>query len=307
MIWKQATSSTTARLPLLSASEQTRLSWARPVKSYAAVPEVFKGFFEPYQSAGREFPYIVLTPAYEAFIFRTTEKLICDFGRQIVILDRNGNTCAAQGYHLEGISYVEVRSVLLDSRIKIAGVTEQGAPISSTLRFNSVTDYLFTPILEKIRRAGADSGAVFQVSENEKFEKWVHLNYKFMNYARCSLLGGENVLHAVLQPEIRLRRFTFLGKTFYKTIAPTLVSILTDRELIVIREEIRQIGGGRYGGVWDYIPLTKILKLALVERDDDLLVLSIRLPEDVYLECLFQASNRFEIDQLLARFREVSG
>ena len=304
--WRQAYASTLAGLPRLSAAEQTKSSWAKSVESYAAVPNVYKDFFEPLLAEGRVFPYTVLTPAHEGFIHRATEKLICDFGREIYVLERSGNAFEAQCYPLEGISYVEVRTILLDSRIKITGVTRQGLPASSTLKFNSVTDYLFTPILERIRLAAVESKGAAQRSELEKFDPWVRLNYKFMNYAKRSLLGGEKVIQTVLQPEIRARLFTALGKTFYRTISPTHVSILTDRELIIIREEERRSGDDQYGGIWDYIPLNKIATLSLGRKDNNLLVLSIQLPESARLENIFQASAEREINQLLDRYRALT-
>ena len=222
------------------------------------------------------------------------------------VLDRNGSAFDAQCYPIHGISCVEVRTVLLDSRLQISGVTGQGQPASSTLRFNSVTDYLFTPILEHMRPGAVDPGAIVQKSELEKFDGWVRLNYKFMNYARRSLLGGEIVLQAVLQPEIRARRLTVLGKTFYKTIAPALACILTDRELIVIRDDTRQSGGNRYGGVWDYIPLDKIAALSWNETDSRLPGLSIQMAGGAQLELQFQPTAKQEFEGLVGRFREAT-
>jgi len=291
-------------LPRLSATEQTKLSWAKAVKSYADVPEVFKDFFEPYLAAGRSFPYAVLTPSFQGFIRTTSEKLICDLGDEIGVLERTGSTYAAQCYPLERISCVEVTSVLLDSRIKITSATQQGTPASITLRFNSVTDYLFTPFLDRMRLGGVGSTEAVRGSDLEVFDHWARSSYKFMNYARGSLLGGEVVVHAVLQPEVRMSRIRILGKTFYKTVSPTLAVILTDRELITIREEFRQVGSHRYGGVWDYIPLDKIAALSLSERDAGMLLLSIDLPAGARLEYLVQAAMRKEIDPLLDGFKQ---
>jgi len=306
MTWRQVYTSTIALLPTLSAAEQTKLSWAKPIESHTAVPNAYQDFFEPFLADGRGFPYSVLTPSYEGFIHRTTEKLICDFGHEIYVLERSGNTFEAQCYPLEGISYVEVRTILLDSCIKISGVTRQGIPAFSTFKFNSVTDFLFTPILERIRLAAVDSKDAVQSSELEKFDHWVRLNYKFMNYAKRSLLGGEKVIHTILQPEIRASVLTVLGKTYYRTISPTHVSILTDRELIMIREEERHSGEDKYGGIWDYIPLNKIVTLSLRGKDNNLLILSIHLPEGACLEYLFQASAEREINQILDRLRELT-
>ncbi len=306
MILAKNLASIIASIPRISADEQTISSWAKPIKSYEAVPDIYKDFFEPYLANGRAFPYSVLTPSYEGFLHRTTEKLISDFGAEITVLERKGNTFEALCYPLKGISYVEVRTVLLDSHFKICGVTRHGVPASSILRFNSVTDYLFMPILETIRSANHHSKETIQSAEFEKFDRWVRSNYKFMNYAKRSLRGGEKVIHTILQPEIRTKLLTILGKTYYKTISPTHVCILTDGELILIREEVRQSGDDRYGGIWDYIPLNKIVNLSLSEKDKDLLLLSVHLAENTRLECLFQASAKGEIDQLLERFGELS-
>lgn len=294
------------RLPLSGAYEQTRTSWAKSIESYDAVPDVYRGFFAPLLADGQAFPYTVLTPSYEGFIHRTTEKLVCDLGHEICVLERKGNTFDTQRYPLEGISYVEFRAVLLDSHFKICGVTSRGVPASSTLRFNTVTDYLFTPLLERIRLAGADSKGAPPGLESKEFSHWIHLNYKFMNLARHSLLGGDRVVHAVLQPEIRTHVLTVLGRTYYRVVSPTHAAILTDRELIVIREEAWRGGEDRYGGIWDYVPLNKIVMLSLSEKVGNLLALSIQLPEGVYLDCLFEASAKPEVEQLLERFRELT-
>jgi len=306
VIGGQIQSSKTDWVSKLSASQQTRLTWAKAIESYEKVPEVYKEFFEAQLSNGQAFPYIVLTPAFEILGYKITEKLVCAFEHEIYILERKGNALIAQCYPLADISYVEVSSMLLDSRIKISGVTSQGAATSSIVRFNSVTDYLFTPILKKIRLATVVSKDGTPGSELDKFDHWVRSNFKFMSFARRSLLGGEKVIHTILQPEIRKRRFAILGTTYYRTIAPTHVCILTDRELIMIQEELLQDRDDKYGGIWDYIPLNKIATLSASQKDNNLLALSIQLLTNERLEFLFQVSMQAEIDQLLEQFRKLT-
>jgi hypothetical protein len=255
-----------AEHPTLSAAEQTRLSWAKPVNSYAAVPQVYRDFFAPLQAAGREFPYTVLTPSYEGFIHRSTEKLVCALDQELHILENTGGAFVAHGYPLNGIHSIEMSVVLLETRIKLSGTTLAGTPDSTTLRFNSITDYLLTPIVERIRMALAPPSDAAQTVETARFEQWMQVNYKFMNYARHSLLRGERVVQAILQPEIRTPWVALLGKTYYRMLSPTHVSILTDHELILIREAVKQGDVGKYGGVWDYIPLKKIVSLSLREK-----------------------------------------
>ena len=286
--------------------EDTRRSWARVVESQATVPEAYKEFFERHFTGSDDFPYTVLAPSRSQNVYWRTEKLVCNIGSRIYILERRGDTFDERCYPIAGISYVETRMVLLDSCIKITGVTNKDVSASSTIYFNSVTDYLFTPILNKIRTLNFDSSLRDLKPEQEKFDHWVRSNYKFMNYARNSLVGGERVIHSILQPEIRTEGVKILGRTYYKIISPAHVSILTDRELIMIREEVRHRGKDRYGGIWDYIPLNKITDLSLRDANGGLLVLSIQLPEDTRLEFLFQESARKEVNELLHRFKELT-
>ena len=166
------------------------------------------------------FPIQILTPSYEGFLHPTPERLICDFVHDIYVLERKGDSYEVHGYPLEKISCVGVRTLLLDAYIKIYGMTKEGKAGASTLRFNAVTDTLFEPLLASMRQADGEYQDVAR-SELEKFESWSHVNYKFMMCARRSLLGGEKVLQALLQPEICLPRFALLGKTFYRTVSST--------------------------------------------------------------------------------------
>jgi hypothetical protein len=303
---RQVYTSAVSRLPKLSGAELARSSWAKPIKSYADVPNVYKDFFDSFLADGQIFPYTVLTPSHERFIHRQSEKLISDFGHKIYILEREGNAFQAQCYPVDEISYIEFRTALLASSIKISGRTSHGTHTTSTLMFNSVTDYLFTPILRSVRLAKIDYTDVVKNSASDQFDHLIKINYKFMNFAKHSLLAGDRVVHSILQPEIRESKLTVLDRWYYKTISPTHMSILTDRELILIREDAVRRKEDKYGGIWDYIPLNKIISLSVSENNDNLLVLTVQLPENIFFELLFQASAKGEIKQLLDRFRKLN-
>jgi hypothetical protein len=294
-----------AARPALTEAERTKRSWASAVESYAAVPDVYKDFFEPFLADGREFPRTVLTPSREGFIHRTTEKLVCDFGSELYILERDGNTFTVQCYPHDRISFIEEGTELLGSWIKISGVTGDGAPTSTTFKFNSVTDYLFTPILDWLRGSPASPKEVPLNPEFKKFSHLILVNLKFMNYAKRSLLPGEKVIQTIYQPEIRVKKLSLPGKVFYKTLSPAHMSILTDRELIIIREDARRGEDMRYGGIRDYIPLSKIVSLSQRDHANNLREFSIHLPENVCLDLLLQADARSEIDQLIGQFKMV--
>ena len=247
-----------------------------------------------------------MTPSYERFVHKTTEKLISDFGHSIYVLERKGDSFETQYYPVDEIIYIEFWTALLASSFTICGRTDQGCYASSTLKFNTVTDHLFMPILKSVRPVPANSKAVDQNTETKKFNCLANVNFKFMNLARHSLLEGEKVIQFILQPDILKSMLTFLNKTYYRTISATHMSIPTDRELIVIREDVTQRKDDRYGGIWDYIPLNKIVSLSLDEKAGDLVGLTIQLPEDTSFELLFQASAKEELDQLLTHFKELS-
>jgi len=73
----------------------------------------------------------------------------------------------------------------------------------------------------------------------------------------------------------------------------------------MIREEARQSGNDRYGGIWNFIPLSKIVTLSLREKNTSLVVLSIQLPEREHLEYLYQASAMEDLGKFLAQFKTL--
>lgn len=305
--WRQLQISMIEIWPTLNTAEIRKLSWAKHIKSYDAVPDIYKFFFEPFRKEGRAFPYTILTPTFEGLLqARTTEKLVCDLDSDIYVLERVADAVKVYGFPVDAISCVEVRIVLLDSQITICGTTKDGLSTSITIKFNTATEDLFTPILEKIRRAAIGSATREWVPETGKLEDLGKLDYKFMNYARHSLLGGEKIIQMILQPKIQATMLTILGKTFYKTISRAHLSILTDRELIIIREEDNPRVIGEYGKISDYIRLKKTVNLSLGGESDELSKLSIQLPEGVRIERLYQASARQEINQLISRFADIS-
>jgi hypothetical protein len=305
--WNSIARSGTVRLPLLTPAEQTRLSWARRVNSYDEVPEFYKSFVDALLLDTGAFPYLVLTPTFKGFFRPENEKLVCSLGHEIHILERVGNRLVPTCYTVRNINYVEVGLILLQAWITIRGVAGDGLLTSSTLKFNSVTRYLFNPILDRMRSAPDGCPGVDLNVERAKFDYLSSLNFKFMNFARRALMPGERVVHILLQPWIRAKLLTILGRSFFRTISPAHLSILTDRELIMIRDDS---GPGwhneaRYGGIWNYVPLDKIRRVSLTTRDEDLLVLSIHLPEEDHVDALFSVSMQPDVEEFLLQFEHL--
>jgi len=294
------------KLPSITADEQTRLSWARVVSSYDNVPEIYKSFFDALPPDKlNPFPYTVITPRFKGFIRPGSENLICNPGDVIYVLEKVGNKLTSIGYPLKDICYIEVGAILLYSWITIAGTDIHGVLTSSTLKFNLVTDYLITPIVESIRRVTAIATNANPCTETAHFDSLIRSNFKFMNYARRSLCPGEKVIQTILQPEIRLEVLKLFSVPLSRLVSTAHLTILTNSELIVIRDDEKQVWlkGARYGGIWRYIPLDKVTAVSITSKESELLVFSILLTKNQHVDSLFQASKQTELELLLEQVR----
>ncbi len=305
-VWRLVVAGIKGKLPLLTAEEQTMLSWLKVIGSYAEVPDVYRGSFEALVGDSR-FPYTVLTPSYAGFIHRENEKLVCYLDGKVHILEEVAGFLTCTCYDVKDVSYVEAGKVLLHSWVKISGVTGSGRPNTSVFKFSTVTEHLAAPLVEKIRSATGYGRGTDPAIERSKFNFLNGTHLKLLNYARRSILPGEQVIASLLQPEIRTKVLALFNKTFYHTISPAHLSILTGRELIMIKEDPEKGAdhGTRYGGTWLYIPLPKIAAVSLGECDHHTLTLTIHLPENDEISSIFAMANRSELEQFVDQLEKM--
>ena len=287
------------RLPGLTGFDQSQRSWAKAIRSISEVPQAYASFFESLLTLDSPFPVTVLTPSYEGFLHSEAERMVCAMPEELAILTPRSTGLDVVRYPYAGAEYVELHIVLLDGHLKFAGTESGGAHTTTVIRFNAVTDYLFTPIVNQIRRGGQPPGPMGDGHDADSFMGWVKSNYKFMNYARRSLLGDEAIRHAFLQSEIRVRVASALGRTYSRPVAPTLATILTDQELILIREVLVRRNQDRYGGIWDYVRLKAIESVEIAETGRGHLRLSIGLHGGAPLEFLYEPSARQDLEGLV--------
>jgi len=290
-----------SELPWLSAAEQTRLSWARRVETLDEVPDLFKGFFDNLAGNATPFPYTVLTPSYAGFLVRTNEKLLCALDPDLYILESVDNHCTVTAYPVTAINYIEFGTVLLKSWITISGRTTQGVVASTTIKFNTVTDYLFAPFVAKIRAAGGAGEADDLAAERAKFNHLGKTHFKFMNVAKKNILPGEHVLQSLMQPDIRTEIVHLFGRSLYRTIAPAHIAILTERELIMVRDEEQDFWGGEapHGSIKTYIPLERIHGCSVADQGKNLLVFTVHFADNENFASVFSPVNRPALEQLV--------
>jgi hypothetical protein len=293
--------------PVLSAGEQTRLSWARRLENVDAVPEYYRDYVVGIVAGTGAFPYVVLTPSYAGFLSRTTEKLLCATDDCVHCVEKAGDVPVVTVFPYTAVNFVEIGSILLKSWIKFSGKAIDGAYSKVEVKFNTVTDYLFWPVVDKVRRLGGPELVVDLSAERAKFSYLAESNFKFMNAARRSLLPGERVRESVMQQEIRTKLVTVFGRSFYRTKAPAHIMILTDKELIVVADENQDGWAGeiKHGSIRTCVPLAKIEQASYTTLADDLLLLSIGLPGDEHLEFCFAGAQQAAVEQMIEHIAAV--
>ncbi|MBA4384568.1 MAG: hypothetical protein C0410_07510 [Anaerolinea sp.] len=290
----------------ISYDRQTRSSWAILIANHADVPDDFKPFFQTIQETEDTFPYSVITPSYEGFVYRTQQRLVCIIDDCLYAVNKGETVTQALCLPFTNIQHIEFRTALLDSHLHITGLDREGLPAIINVRFNSVSDTLFKNIINSIRLFS------FKHIHPKKAFSFDHLeasNYKMANFSRHCLLSEESVEQLIWQPELRQSliriHIPLLIHTFlYRTVFPHHVTLLTDQELILVRESERIVSNDCYGGVWDYLPLNKIISASISRDQDGFLTLSVELPNDQVIETMYLPSLHTELETLVNKLNQ---
>lgn len=298
----------------LTGARQTMLSWVRTVESYAAIPDVYKDSCKAILEDCHPFPYVVLTPknSDNRQQEKITEKLLCEINGVFHVWERIGDKIVSTSYPLKTINSLEVGNILLFSWLSISGLTSDGIISSTTITFNTATSRFLAPFIEQLRPAPVDVDEADWKLELAKFDYLSSSNFKFMNYAREGLVRGEKVICSILQPRIRKHIFTIFGQKFYRNRFLSHLALLTDKEVILIGDDEKgpeiKGKGGRYGGVWQYIPIRNITAIVLTESGDGLVTLSIKLASgDLRLDKVFEVSKKPVLEDFKKEFERLIG
>ena len=287
----------------LTGARQSMRSWAKAVESYDEVPDLYKGFFDALPHCDGAFPYAVLTPKYEGFLRREQEKLVCCQDSNLYVLQNKGSQLKPIAFRLRDIHYVDVGSFLLQSWLNIRGITSDGI-LTVTLKFNTVSEHLFGPILNKVRGSTLQPAGTDLNAERAKLSEIAGLSLKLLNLGKGSIQPGERLAGVLWQPEIQAQWLSLFGRPLSRTISPAHLSILTDREVILIRDNPSK--DSKYGATRTFVPLAKIASVSLDEKKDGLLVTSLHLPENDRLDLLYSASNGAKVERVLEQLRTAA-
>ncbi|MGE5580975.1 MAG: hypothetical protein ACM3X9_00390, partial [Bacillota bacterium] len=242
-------------------------------------------------------PEMIFAPPDKWGFRKANPKMLFIYDDRIYIAEKNKKLITANCFYYKDIDYIETGSLLLYSWLTISGQAA-GEPASSKIEYCAVVDGLFKPVVAKIRSA---MNALEQSEyvkgrleqEEHKFNFLTRTDYKYMNFGKSSLIPGVAVKQIIYQPDIRTKYLRY----FQKYVSYTHLTVLTGKELILIKDDdhLRTTHNTRYGGIWEYIPLTKVMAWELVSEA--------KLPENCKILRLFLAggtsiSRIFTVDRL---------
>jgi hypothetical protein len=289
--------------PRIPPQDTRSRTWSRRLASYNELPDLYRPFFDALPAERTEpFPYTVLTPTFKDIPRRAErEKLVCLLGDELLILEGIDDGLAQTRFPLNGHCLVERGVILLQAWITIRGKTSDGDLKSATLRFNSVTDHIMAPFVDRLRHSPAVPSALDLDSERARFNYLAQTHYKFYSHGRSSIQPGARVQQILLQPEIRRTSFTLLGYSLSRRLSPAHLVVLTDTELILIRDDESQywLKGAAHGAIWSYVPRNLIASLALTPGQHDLLTFHATLRDGATLRAPFESSAEPDLRRLI--------
>ncbi len=286
----------------MTGARQTMLSWARPIEAYDDLPALYRASFQALAGGAADFPYTLLAPPQEGApeAHRTAESVLCDLDDKLYVLEQIGSQIVTNGFSYSDICSLEVGNVLLYSWFSIQGRSLSGTAGALTVPFNEATLRHFTPFFQKMRPAFTPPAPAALLAEQAKFDPLAGQNFKLMSFARQSLLPGERVLQTIYQPGSRLSLLGWLGKRFAPAIPLSHLTILTDREVILIgdAEGIAERKRSKYGGVRRYLARRSFVSADLERRFDDLLILRLHFSPQVRVERRFDLERLADVENL---------
>jgi hypothetical protein len=241
-------------------------SWPRVLKSHEDLPSAFRDKVPDEKS---NFPYTVFIPEERVSPFQAKRnaQLLCLYDDRLVILEAIQDNVVSTTYLLNTMTALEHGRVLLNSWLNINTVSQ-----SKTFTFNTVSEPVFQPIIDAVRPTVENSDSqMLAVKRQQETAKLGYLwkeNIKYFNYGKRSILPGENILESVYQPDISISRLNFFKKPVLHKYQTGHLTILTDKELIFIKESkpTKKVKETAYGNLFTYVPLQQIQQVSFEQN-----------------------------------------
>jgi len=276
-------------------------SQPRTISSYEEIPT---GFLAAFPGADDGFPYTVIIPkgVVSSFQENVNPQMLCLYKDRLINLEAIEGEVQKSEYALSTVSSVEHGRVLLNSWLTI-----HSASRTKTFNFSSAVERVFLPIITALRAAASDAPAAEGTTIQEETAKlgylWKH-NIKYFNYAKQSLTPNSTIRASVYQEDIPLSKLNFFGKSVFSSYLSGHLALLTDRELIFIKEseEIRALNDTSYGGVFSYITLEMVKSIAFTDTNDKKVdcVANVSLMDGKHYQFQYSAASAMQLEEFKA-------
>lgn len=285
-------------------ANSTMRTWTSVIKSVDDIPEIFINTFKSLVNIDGPFPYTLLVPPGRRSRVKNNAILVSVIDYKLFILEKDKKNVKTKCYNFKDINYIESGSILLSAWFNVSGFSD-GILTKTVVEFNSVGELLFKNIEEVIRISVNGINQQEEFSDQlGKLDYLTSLNFKFMNYARTAVKSGEKIINIMLQPGIYKKTLQVFGKVFYKAVSSAHLTVLTDKELIIIKDSDDK--STKCGGIKFYIPLDRINEIAFkLDEKSDLLLLKINLHGNDFLELNFEAANKSNLETLIAEYNNL--
>ncbi|NNM67802.1 MAG: hypothetical protein HKM06_07320 [Spirochaetales bacterium] len=239
-----------------TSSVQTMKAWARRPESPSELPAMFQKAFldEPFPLDPVFLPGE--TSGSERFV-AIPARLAGFYADHLAVWEESGGALQKTVVPFSKIRWTQRGVMLLSSWLDVVSEVS-----SVRLSFASVNEELMDPFLARLREASAPSGqqekSVWE-SGRQALDRIGDLHFKFMSYGRRLLRPGDRVLEVAYQQSRKLG---------WRKIATPFLVVLTDKELLLIRdpERLRRGRHGSYGAVFTFVPRTQITAITWGER-----------------------------------------
>lgn len=273
-------------------------SYTYIIESYSELPEDFKESYRYIIGDNTEASYIIYSVQNKWG--RKISKLICMLPYKLVVFEKTKEGITNMCYRPQDISYVQRRTVLLNSRLNICGTISKMNTIT-TIEFNSTSLELFKPFISYLRVFAAITEEPLYELTLQNIDKYKLLDYKFKNYASQSIIPGEKVQAMVFQPATYEKRMYIYRKPDINA----HLSILTDKEWIIISEgEPDSAKHYKREDVFTFIPLNKVGEI-MIEEEADKIIVNIILLEQEELVLRFDCSQVDELNSFIKIFSRI--
>jgi hypothetical protein len=234
---------------------------------------------------------------------------MCIYDGQIVLLEVEHNKVKKLTSPFSEVLHLEQGKILLNSWLTIQTLSG-----TISVKFNTTNESLFEPVIEEIRQGmgnlrANDTALGDDEQERSKFDYLSTINCKYMNYGRKSIRPGDIVVGIVYQPERCIQEYTLFNKTLFRWHTTGHLSILTEEEFILIKEnkQIKTDKEDLYGGVFSYIPRHRIQDISFTPNPENTRsIMEIILPDNIRFKSEFSLDNE-ELPAFQQKCQDIRG